>query len=115
MAVIRTVTIEPGENTGWHYHPARVQAVVLSGTLTRILADGTVEITRPGQALVELPGPEHVHIGYNHGVERVVILANFQVADGCLLAVPAPAPTLSARSVGRPAGDPDLVGPTGKV
>ncbi|MFF7638582.1 cupin domain-containing protein [Kitasatospora sp. NPDC008050] len=94
MAVIRTITIPPGENTGWHYHPALVQAVVLSGTLTRVLQDGTVEITRPGEPLVELP--QQVHIGYNHGNEPIVILANYQVAQGCPLAVPAPPPDLSA-------------------
>jgi oxalate decarboxylase/phosphoglucose isomerase-like protein (cupin superfamily) len=92
MAVIRTVTIEPGENTGWHYHPAMVQAVLLSGTLTRLLEDGRVEVTRAGQFLVELP--EQVHIGYNHGDEPVVILANYQVLDGCPLSVPAAAPDL---------------------
>ncbi|MDH6113155.1 quercetin dioxygenase-like cupin family protein [Kitasatospora sp. MAP12-15] len=110
MAVIRTVTIEPGANTGWHYHPAQVQAVVLSGTLTRVLADGRVEITRSGQSLVELAGPEQLHIGYNHGVDRVVILANYQVAEGCPLSVPALAPKLAARR----AGEADLVGPAGK-
>ncbi|WP_327069130.1 cupin domain-containing protein [Kitasatospora sp. NBC_01250] len=94
MAVIRTITIPPGENTGWHYHPALVQAVVLSGTLTRVLQDGTVEITRPGEPLVELP--QQVHIGYNHGSEPLVILANYQVAQGCPLAVPAPPPDVSA-------------------
>ncbi|WP_460625100.1 cupin domain-containing protein [Kitasatospora kifunensis] len=94
MAVIRTITIPPGENTGWHYHPAKVQAVVLSGTLTRVLEDGVVEITRPGQPLIELP--QQVHIGYNHGSEPVVILANYQVVGDSPLAVPAAAPDLSA-------------------
>ncbi|MGF1430265.1 cupin domain-containing protein [Kitasatospora sp. LaBMicrA B282] len=92
MAVIRTISIAPGGNTGWHYHPGPVQAVLLSGTLTRVLEDGTVEVTRPGQFLVELP--DQVHIGYNHGTEQVVILANYQVADGCPLAVAAPEPEL---------------------
>ncbi|MFI9276141.1 cupin domain-containing protein [Kitasatospora sp. NPDC052896] len=92
MAVIRTITIEPGTNTGWHYHPGPVQAVLLSGTLHRLLEDGTVEITRPGQFLVEQA--DQVHIGYNHGDGPVVILANYQVAEGCPLWVPAPAPEL---------------------
>ena len=43
MAVIRTISIAPGANTGWHYHPALVQAVLLSGELTRVLEDGTVD------------------------------------------------------------------------
>ncbi|GAA1260359.1 hypothetical protein GCM10009665_57890 [Kitasatospora nipponensis] len=92
MAVIRTVTIAPGDNTGWHYHPARVQAVLLAGTLTRVLEDSTVEVTLPGESLVELP--EQVHIGYNLGAEPVVILATYQEVDGCPLSVPAPRPAL---------------------
>ncbi|WP_051969925.1 cupin domain-containing protein [Kitasatospora azatica] len=97
MAVIRSITIAPGANTGWHYHPALVQAVLLSGTLTRVLEDGTVEITRPGQFLIELP--EQVHIGFNYGSEPVVILANYQVADGCPLSVPASEPELGAAAL----------------
>ncbi|WP_329568165.1 cupin domain-containing protein [Kitasatospora sp. NBC_01266] len=92
MAVIRTISIAPGANTGWHYHPAPVQAVLLSGELTRVLEDGRVEITRPGQFLIELP--QQVHIGYNHGTEPVVILANYQVPEGSPLAIEAPAPAL---------------------
>lgn len=90
--MIRTITIAPGENTGWHYHLEPVQAVVLSGTLTRILANGTVETTLPGESLVEEAGPDQVHIGINQGDEPVRILANFQVPEGCPFAIPAPAP-----------------------
>ncbi|MFE9428894.1 cupin domain-containing protein [Kitasatospora sp. NPDC006697] len=87
MAVIRTVTIEPGRNTGWHYHPAMVQAVLLTGVLTRVLEDGTVEVTRPGQFLLELP--EQRHIGYNLGEEPLVILANYHERPGAPLSVDA--------------------------
>ncbi|MCC9312185.1 cupin domain-containing protein [Kitasatospora sp. RB6PN24] len=90
MAVIRTVTIAPGESTGWHYHPAMVRAVLLSGVLTRVFEDGTIETTRPGQFLIELP--DQRHIGHNVGPDTVVILANYQQRDGFPLAVPA-APT----------------------
>jgi oxalate decarboxylase/phosphoglucose isomerase-like protein (cupin superfamily) len=90
MAVIRAVIIAPGENTGWHYHPAAVCAVLLSGVLTRVLEDGTVETTRPGQLLVE--APDQRHIGHNTGPAPVVILAVYQNRDGCPLVVPA-APT----------------------
>ncbi|PYC81762.1 hypothetical protein C7C46_11100 [Streptomyces tateyamensis] len=100
MTVIRTVTIAPGANTGWHYHPGRVEAVLLAGTLTRVLEDGTVEVTRTGETLVELP--EQVHIGLNRGTEPVVILANYLVVDGCELAVPADAPKLGVAAAGLP-------------
>ncbi|MFE0462569.1 cupin domain-containing protein [Kitasatospora sp. NPDC058965] len=104
MAVIRTVTIAPGSDTGWHYHPAQVEAVLMAGVLTRVLEDGTVEITRPGQTLVELP--EQVHIGYNLGSEPVVILANYQVAEGCQLAFPATPPAAGLAAVAELVGLP---------
>jgi hypothetical protein len=90
MAVIRTVTLAPGESTGWHYHPAMVRAVLLSGILTRVFEDGTVKTTQPGQLLTELP--DQRHIGHNVGRDTVVILANYQQRAGCPLVVPA-APT----------------------
>ncbi|HEX8935583.1 MAG TPA: hypothetical protein VF788_15635, partial [Pseudonocardiaceae bacterium] len=32
--VVRQITIQPGGDTGWHYHPGTVLAVVQKGTLT---------------------------------------------------------------------------------
>ncbi|GAA1991897.1 cupin domain-containing protein [Kitasatospora viridis] len=107
MAVIRTVTIAPGTNTGWHYHPAMVQAMLLTGVLTRVLEDGTVEVTRSGQFLLELP--DQRHIGYNLGTEPVVILANYQEREGRPLVVPADATEVGAAAAlgvtGRPAAE----------
>jgi quercetin dioxygenase-like cupin family protein len=95
MAVIRAVTIPPGENTGWHYHPVPVRASVLSGTLTRVLEDGTVETTGPGQSIIERPRQRH--IGHNVGPDPVeVLLESEEAPDGGPLAVPAESSELGA-------------------
>ncbi len=111
MAVIRSITIEPGENTGWHYHPTQVQAVVVSGTLTRVLADGSVVTTRPGESLVELAGPDQVHIGINHEAEPVVILANFEEIEGCPFAVQVLSPSAALQDRADRSAAIRLVGP----
>ncbi|MFI6449592.1 cupin domain-containing protein [Kitasatospora sp. NPDC050543] len=95
MSLVQTVTLAPGASTGWHYHPGRVDVIVLSGTLTRTLADGTVEVSEAGQTLVEQAGPGFVHVGRNHGDVPVVLVASYDAPDGCPLAVAVPTPQWS--------------------
>jgi quercetin dioxygenase-like cupin family protein len=95
MSVVHTITLAPGAATGWHYHPGRVEVLVLSGTLTRTLADGSVEVSTVGQSLVEHAGPQHVHIGRNLGVVPVVLVATYLRDDGGPLAVEVPTPRWS--------------------
>ncbi|MFG3056947.1 cupin domain-containing protein [Kitasatospora sp. NPDC048239] len=101
MPVVQTITLSPGADTGWHYHPGRVDVVVLSGTLTRTLHDGRVEVSRAGDSLVEEAGPVHVHIGRNLGAEPVVLIASYDSPAGCPLAVPVAEPAWS-RAAGAP-------------
>ncbi|MFC9330481.1 cupin domain-containing protein [Kitasatospora sp. NPDC057015] len=95
MPVVQTITLAPGASTGWHYHPGRVDVVVLSGTLTRTLHDGRTEVSEAGDRLVELPGPVHVHVGRNHGEQPVVLVATYDIPDGCPTAVAVAAPEWS--------------------
>ncbi len=115
MAVIRTVTIEPGENIRLALSPGPGAG----GGPFRDADPNTGGRRRgdhqAGPGADRAAGAEHVHIGYNHGADRVVILANYQASEGCLLAVPAMPPArVPPTRVGRP-DDVDLVGPTGKV
>ncbi|MFF7995458.1 cupin domain-containing protein [Kitasatospora xanthocidica] len=100
MPVVRTITLPPGTGTGWHYHPGRVDVVVLSGTLTRTLHDGRVEVSRAGDSLVEEAGPVHIHVGRNLGAEPVVLIANYAAPAGCPLAVPVAEPVWSRSPAG---------------
>ncbi|MET9854766.1 cupin domain-containing protein [Streptomyces sp. NPDC006450] len=90
--VVREVEIGPGGCTGWHYHRVPLIAVVKSGTLTRILRDGTVEVHHTGTSFVEPAGRRHVHLGRNLGTEPVVLCVTAALAEGDLFALPAVAP-----------------------
>jgi quercetin dioxygenase-like cupin family protein len=71
--VAREVTIQPGGETGWHYHDGPVYGQVKSGTLTHLEADCTVVAYGPGQLIVEPSGKDKVHIGRNTGNVPVVL------------------------------------------
>jgi quercetin dioxygenase-like cupin family protein len=90
--VVRTITIEPGGSTGWHYHLGKLIAVVQSGTLTRTMADCSVEVATAGQSFVEPDGANHVHIGRNLGTEPVVLYVTYLLPEGAPLSVDAPNP-----------------------
>ncbi|MFC7216623.1 cupin domain-containing protein [Streptomyces polyrhachis] len=91
--VFRTVTIAPGGSTGWHYHPGKVLAVVKEGTLTRTKAKGcTVEVSGPGDTVLETGGPRDIHIGRNLGPEPVVLYLTYLIPKNAPLAVDADNP-----------------------
>ncbi|MEU3723745.1 cupin domain-containing protein [Streptomyces sp. NPDC031705] len=88
----REVVIAPGECTGWHYHHVPLMAVVKSGTLTRFLPDGTVEVHPAGATFVEPAGVRNTHAGRNLGSRPVVLQVTCALADDDPWSVPAPAP-----------------------
>ncbi|MER7819045.1 cupin domain-containing protein [Streptomyces sp. NPDC096153] len=90
--IVRTITIEPGGSTGWHYHPGPLIAVVKSGTLTRTLHDCSAEATPAGTSIIEPSGSHHVHIGRNLGTEPVELYVTYLVPEGSPLSVDADAP-----------------------
>jgi quercetin dioxygenase-like cupin family protein len=61
--VFQQVTIHPGGSTGWHVHPGKLLVVVKSGTLTRYLADCTLETYTQGQSFIET---NEIHLGRNN-------------------------------------------------
>ncbi|MFJ3881675.1 cupin domain-containing protein [Streptomyces sp. NPDC090077] len=88
----REVVIPPGGCTGWHYHHVPLMAVVKSGTLTRFLSDGTVEVHPAGATFVEPAGAGHVHLGRNLGTRPVVLQITCALAEDDPWSVAAPAP-----------------------
>ncbi|MFE2524901.1 hypothetical protein ACFXEL_11755 [Streptomyces sp. NPDC059382] len=52
----REIVIESGQCTGRHCHDVPLMVVVTSGTLTRILDDGSVATHPAGATFVEPPG-----------------------------------------------------------
>ncbi|MFG2298261.1 cupin domain-containing protein [Streptomyces sp. NPDC048603] len=111
-AVVDEFTLRPGESTGWHYHLVPLLAVVRSGTLTRILHDGSVEISPAGTMFVEAAGRDRVHIGFNQGAETVRLQVVYALPEGAPLTVDATPPPCCTEAV-RPAVNPVAGGPHG--
>ncbi|MFJ8014630.1 cupin domain-containing protein [Streptomyces sp. NPDC096339] len=88
----REVVIPPGGCTGWHFHRVPLDAVVLAGTLTRVLSDGTVETHPAGTSFVEPAGIDHIHLGHNLGAEPVVLHITPALPAGTPFAIPTPPP-----------------------
>ncbi|WP_424214334.1 cupin domain-containing protein [Streptomyces sp. BI20] len=92
QTVAREVVIEPGANTGWHYHHVPIDVRVRAGTLTRILHDGERVVSEPGETFVEPAGTDRVHIGHNFGTTPVVLWIEYVLPPGKVFAVPAARP-----------------------
>jgi len=77
---VRTLTIRPGEELQWHYHPGYAFNVVKSGNLTVEDGCGGEETLPPGEAFEEMDG--RVHRAKNVGTEDVVVYNTFIVPQG---------------------------------
>lgn len=67
-----TVTMQPGQETGWHRHDAPLYVQILEGTVT-VEYDGGITKTYPkGTVVMEATGT--YHNGRNLGTEPVAIL-----------------------------------------
>jgi quercetin dioxygenase-like cupin family protein len=79
--MMRTLTVEPGEVLGWHYHPgAGAYTVVTRGMLTVEDGCGGETLYMEGQAFLE--PPLRVHRGKNLTGEQVVTAQTFIVPLG---------------------------------
>lgn len=63
---LTSVTLAPGETSGWHCHPGPVVVTVESGALTYYEADGEPETIVAGRGFVE-KGHGHIHMVRNEG------------------------------------------------
>jgi quercetin dioxygenase-like cupin family protein len=70
------VTLQPGEDTGWHHHNAPLYAYILEGTVTVDYGDEGVRTYEAGTAFMEAIGTSH--IGRNEADEQVrILVVNF--------------------------------------
>ncbi|MFE3762330.1 cupin domain-containing protein [Streptomyces sp. NPDC059104] len=95
--VVQRIVIPPGADTGWHYHPGDVLAVVAQGELTHYDAIGRVDVHPAGTSFLEPSGMIHAHLGRNEGSEPVVMYATYVSPVGRELTLPVPVAT-GARS-----------------
>lgn len=74
------VTLEPGQETGWHKHKVPLYAYVLEGTVTVEYDAGVVKEYAAGTALME--AQDVWHNGTNKGDDAVRILTVYMGAEG---------------------------------
>ena len=90
--ITKEITIQPGGNTGWHYHDGRVFGVVREGTLTRTMGDCSDVVDPAGASVTEGSGPAHIHNGRNLGPVPVVLWVDYIQPAGSPQAVDVPPP-----------------------
>jgi quercetin dioxygenase-like cupin family protein len=84
------ITLQPGQQTGWHTHPVPLLGYILEGELTVDYGPQGERVYRRGDALAE--AMNQVHNGRNNGQSPVRILAVFTSMEGVKETVPAPPP-----------------------
>jgi len=76
--VMREVTIAPGGDSGWHFHPGPTYVLVIAGALTNYHANDpacTGHVISAGEGYFEAPGD--VHIVRNEGTVPAVFVVTF--------------------------------------
>ena len=84
------ITLQPGEQTGWHMHPVPMFGYILEGELTVDYGPKGQRIYRQGDGLME--AMNEAHNGRNSGQGPLKILAVVLGADGVQGSVPEPPP-----------------------
>src|SRR5215468_9100397 len=74
------ITLQPGQQTGWHTHPVPLFGYILEGEVTVDYGPLGKRTFRQGEALVEAMNESHN--GHNSGQGAVKILAVFIGAEG---------------------------------
>ena len=74
------ITIEPGQETGWHRHNVPMFGYVMEGTLTVEYDAGVTKEFPAGTALMEAQGV--FHNGLNRGEDPVRVLVVYMGAKG---------------------------------
>ena len=89
------ITLQPGQETGWHLHPVPLFGYVLEGELTVDYGAKGKRVYRKGDALAE--AINEAHNGRNSGKTPMRILCLFIGADGEPGTVSSAAPAAKAQ------------------
>ncbi len=91
--LVTRVTVDPGGETGWHYHPGDVFGYVREGTMTHYDGGCAVDsVWDAGAPVKEGAGPGFVHNGRNLGSTPLVLEVVYINPTGAPLSVEVPAP-----------------------
>jgi quercetin dioxygenase-like cupin family protein len=85
------ITLQPGQQTGWHTHPVPLFGYILEGELTVDYGAKGLRTYRKGDGLAE--AMNEAHNGRNLGQSPVTILAVFAGMEGLPASVSASPPT----------------------
>jgi quercetin dioxygenase-like cupin family protein len=84
------ITLQPGQQTGWHTHPAPLFGYILEGEITVDYGAKGQRTYVKGEGLAE--AMDEAHNGRNMGQSPVTILVVFIGVEGMPASVPAPPP-----------------------
>jgi quercetin dioxygenase-like cupin family protein len=84
------ITLQPGQQTGWHTHPVPLFGYILEGELTVDYGPKGQRVYRKGDGLAE--AMTEAHNGRNLGATPVTILAVFIGEEGVQVSEPASPP-----------------------
>ncbi len=84
------ITLQPGQQTGWHTHPVPLFGYILDGELTVDYGPKGQRVYRKGDGFAE--ATNEAHNGRNLTEKPVTILAVFAGMEGLKDSVPAPPP-----------------------
>ena len=85
---VRALTLKPGEELPWHYHPGYAFNVVKSGTLTVEDGCGELKTLTAGQGFEETDS--RVHRGKNLSDKETLVYDTFFIRQGKPITVPIP-------------------------
>ncbi len=75
--LLRQTIIDPGGETGWHYHDGTLIVLVTGATLDHPGYDCRPVRYRPGRIFREPNGPEHPHLARNSGGEPLRLTVRY--------------------------------------
>ncbi|MEU6560239.1 cupin domain-containing protein [Nocardia nova] len=90
--VARQTIVEPGGDSGWHYHDGTLFVLVTGSTLSHPGLDCAPVNYRPWRIFREPPGPAHAHTARNRTRKPLRLNVLYLLSTGSPLSRPAQAP-----------------------
>lgn len=90
--VVRQTIVDPGGDSGWHYHDGTLFVLVTGSTLSHPGLDCAPVTYRPGRVFREPAGPGHAHTARNRTRKPLRLTVLYLLPEGSPLSRPATGP-----------------------
>ncbi|MGW5513521.1 cupin domain-containing protein [Nocardia africana] len=90
--LLRQTIVEPGGDSGWHYHDGTLFVLVTGSTLDHPGTDCVPVAYRPGRIFREPAGAAHAHTARNRTRKSLRLTVFYVLPAGSPLSRPIPAP-----------------------